>query len=90
MAKKNGVADTNISELKWPLSKFWDFVKDQGRDPKELWDRIKDVAVKSVISTASAMLKQQATFCPFSFLNREVFGMDILVDSDFKPWVKNF
>lgn len=58
MAKKNGV-DTSISELKWPLSKFWEFVEAQGRDPKELWDGIKDVAVKSVISTASAMLKQQ-------------------------------
>ncbi|KAI6177078.1 hypothetical protein M3Y97_00868200 [Aphelenchoides bicaudatus] len=87
LAKKNGVTDVDISRLKWPLSTFWEFVREQGRDPTDLWKKIKDVAVKAVISTASAMLKQQATVCPFSFLNREVFGMDILIDDDFKPWI---
>lgn len=88
LAKKNGITEIGISELKWTLDKFWDFVRDEGQNPDELWDRIKDVAVKSVISCASNILKQQMTFCPFSFLNREVFGMDILIDSDFKPWVR--
>lgn len=68
MAKKNGITGTNISDLKWTLPSFWDFVKEKEKDPDELWRRIKDVATKAVISTASSMLKQQVNFCPFSFL----------------------
>jgi len=76
-----------MSDLKWPLEKFWDFVRSEGKDPDELWRKIKDVAVKSVICCASSILKQQSAFCAFPFLNREVFGMDILIDSNFKPWI---
>uniref|UniRef100_A0A1I7SQI1 Tubulin polyglutamylase TTLL4 n=1 Tax=Bursaphelenchus xylophilus TaxID=6326 RepID=A0A1I7SQI1_BURXY len=85
-AEKNGITDGAV-ELKWRLSRFWKFVKENGKDPKVLWEKIKDVAIRAVISCVESVRKQQAVYCPYPFLNREVFGMDILVDSDYKPWI---
>ncbi|CAD5216442.1 unnamed protein product [Bursaphelenchus okinawaensis] len=85
-AEKNGVTNGAV-ELKWKLSRFWKFVKDNGRDPEELWGKIRDVSVRAVISCVESIRKQQNVYCQYPFLNRELFGMDILIDSDYKPWI---
>lgn len=66
-AEKNGITD-GTPELKWRLSKFWAFVRAQGRDPDQLWERIKDVAVRAVLSCAASIRKQQNIFCAYPFL----------------------
>lgn len=66
-AEKNGITD-GTPDLKWKLAKFWKYVSDQGRDPNELWDKIKDVAVRAVISCSEHIRKQQVIHSPFAHI----------------------
>ncbi|KAI6201291.1 Tubulin polyglutamylase TTLL4 [Aphelenchoides besseyi] len=86
LAKKNGVQDAR-SDLKWTLDKFREFVTKENRCWETLWTKIKDIAAKSIVSCLPYVLKQQAAYCEYPFLNRELFGMDILVDSNFEPYI---
>ena len=73
--------------FKWSLTAFCSHLEQVGIDMNLLWSRIYDVILKSIISgehyVLAAMKKLQ--------LHRnncfEVFGYDILLDSELKPWL---
>ncbi|KAI6241047.1 Tubulin-tyrosine ligase [Aphelenchoides fujianensis] len=87
LAKKNGVLDIGVTDLKWPIAKFREFVLSQGRCWTSLWEKIVDVSIKSIIACHSQILRQQANYPEFPFLNRELFGMDVILDKDYEPYI---
>ena len=62
-------------------------LKDCNVDDELLWERIHDICVKSIVSvepivrSASAMYQQGKNNC------FELFGFDILVEENMRPWL---
>merc|ERR1719228_1082751 len=72
---------------KWTLKSLWRHFDEEGIDHSEIWEKIKDLIVKTIISAENSMatLFQQNVGSRYSCY--ELFGFDILLDSRLKPWL---
>ncbi|TNN17190.1 Tubulin polyglutamylase TTLL4 [Schistosoma japonicum] len=72
---------------KWSLRAFWTYLKAKGISPTPIWSNIKDLVVKTVISTEAAFNTAVNTYCNHSISVHEIFGFDIFLDEDLQPWL---
>uniref|UniRef100_A0A3Q0KRK4 Tubulin tyrosine ligase-related n=1 Tax=Schistosoma mansoni TaxID=6183 RepID=A0A3Q0KRK4_SCHMA len=72
---------------KWSLRAFWTYLKTKGISPAPIWSNIKDVVVKTIISTEAAFNSAVNIYCNHSFSVHEIFGFDIFLDEDLQPWL---
>ncbi|XP_025207302.1 uncharacterized protein LOC112603094 [Melanaphis sacchari] len=73
---------------KWTLRSLWTYMENECKiDVKKLWESLKDLVVKTVISGESPM----SQMCRSNLTNRynayELFGIDVLFDKYLKPWI---
>uniref|UniRef100_A0A183AEA9 Tubulin--tyrosine ligase-like protein 9 n=1 Tax=Echinostoma caproni TaxID=27848 RepID=A0A183AEA9_9TREM len=59
----------------------------EGISPAPVWSSIKDVVVKTAISTEAAFNAAVSSYCNHSCSVHEVFGFDIFLDEDLQPWL---
>ncbi|TGZ63110.1 hypothetical protein CRM22_007090 [Opisthorchis felineus] len=83
---------SNSSDLaakghKWSLRALWVYFRSQGIAPAPVWSSIKDLVVKTAISTEAAFNTAMHSYCNHSYSVNEVFGFDIFLDEDLKPWL---
>ncbi|KAF5399082.1 Tubulin tyrosine ligase [Paragonimus heterotremus] len=72
---------------KWSLRTLWTYLRSQGVSPAPVWSNIKDVVVKTAISTEAAFNTAVYSYCNHSCSVHEVFGFDIFLDEDLQPWL---
>ncbi|CAH8631174.1 unnamed protein product [Dicrocoelium dendriticum] len=72
---------------KWSLRALWAYFKAQGISPTPIWSSIKDVVVKTAISTEAAFNAAINSYCNHSCSVHEVFGFDIFLDENLQPWL---
>ena len=58
---------------------LWSRLRDQGIDVDELWKDIKELCVKTLLSTGDEIPSQPNAF--------ELFGFDVIIDDECKPWL---
>lgn len=84
---KNTTATKDDEGSKWSIQALRKKYQEMGIDHEELWKKIEDLIIKTIISAEPSML---------SSLNRtpehrnncyELYGFDVLVDSNLKPWL---
>ncbi|KAF6768873.1 hypothetical protein AHF37_12099, partial [Paragonimus kellicotti] len=69
------------------LRTLWTYLRSQGVSPAPVWSNIKDVVVKTAISTEAAFNTAIYSYCNHSCSVHEVFGFDIFLDEDLQPWL---
>lgn len=77
--------DTSAS--KWSLSALFRYLESQKVNVNALWGRIYDIIIKSLLSIEPFVvdfLKKNQVHRSNCF---ELFGFDIIIDSDLKPWL---
>lgn len=90
--KKNAEYQANADETacqghKWALKALWSYLSQKGVNSDAIWEKIKDAVVKTIISSepyVTNLLKMYVR-CPYSC--HELFGFDIMLDENLKPWV---
>ncbi|XP_041856917.1 tubulin polyglutamylase TTLL4 isoform X2 [Melanotaenia boesemani] len=90
--KKNSEYQTNSDDKacqghKWALKALWQFLGSRGINTTVLWEKIKDIVIKTIIASelyVNSLLKMNVK-TPYSC--HELFGFDIMLDENLKPWI---
>ena len=64
---------------KLSIKRLWEILEDRGIDSKAVWERIKEVVIKTLMVVDEPIGHQANSF--------EVFGFDILLDESLRPWL---
>ncbi|XP_075222024.1 tubulin polyglutamylase TTLL5-like [Lycorma delicatula] len=72
---------------KWTLSALLRHLKKQGQDTALLMQRIEEAVVKALMATAPSIIAACKLFVPHSSNCFELYGFDILIDAELKPWL---
>ena len=79
----------SLHSCKWSLKRFWRYLNEHHKhvDTKRLWEEIIDIIIKTCISCEGPMYRLSHQFCKNDYTSYELFGFDIILDEDFKPWI---
>lgn len=90
--KKNSEYQSNSDDKacqghKWALKALWQYLGSQGINTTLIWEKIKDMVIKTIIASdpyVNSLVKMHVR-SPYSC--HELFGFDIMLDENLKPWV---
>ncbi|KAM7406948.1 hypothetical protein PAMA_002923 [Pampus argenteus] len=90
--KKNSEYQTNSDDKacqghKWALKALWQYLGSKGVNTTLIWEKIKDIVIKTIIASepyVNSLLKMHVR-TPYSC--HELFGFDIMLDENLKPWI---
>ncbi|XP_072253678.1 tubulin monoglutamylase TTLL4 [Leuresthes tenuis] len=90
--KKNSEYQTNSDDKacqghKWALKALWQYLGSKGVNTTLIWEKIKDIVIKTIIASepyVNSLLKMHVK-TPYSC--HELFGFDIMLDENLKPWI---
>ncbi|XP_014386544.1 PREDICTED: LOW QUALITY PROTEIN: tubulin polyglutamylase TTLL4 [Myotis brandtii] len=90
--KKNAEYQANADETacqghKWALKALWNYLSQKGVNSDAIWEKIKDVVVKTIISSEPYVTSLLKMYVRRPYSCHELFGFDIMLDENLKPWV---
>uniref|UniRef100_A0A8C9IW98 Tubulin tyrosine ligase like 4 n=1 Tax=Piliocolobus tephrosceles TaxID=591936 RepID=A0A8C9IW98_9PRIM len=90
--KKNAEYQANADEMacqghKWALKALWNYLSQKGVNSDAIWEKIKDVVVKTIISSEPYVTSLLKMYVRRPYSCHELFGFDIMLDENLKPWV---
>lgn len=91
--KESSKFDSNVSTnnqcigSKWSLSALRVYFKANNLDFEELWTKIKDIVVKTVITIEKQTNEKTKSMINYKNCLFEQYGFDVLVDANLRPWL---
>ncbi|PIC38692.1 hypothetical protein B9Z55_010615 [Caenorhabditis nigoni] len=85
LAEADGIANKPVP--KWALHQLWDYFDQMGVNSQKIQTEIEDVIVKAFISCEKPIREHMSRFLEQEFICYELFGIDIILDEDYKPWL---
>lgn len=79
----------SLHGCKWTLKRFWRYIKEHYDhvNVEDLWESIIDIIIKTIISCENPMTRFSHQNCKNDYSSYELFGFDIILDENFKPWI---
>ncbi|XP_028249913.1 tubulin monoglutamylase TTLL4 [Parambassis ranga] len=90
--KKNSEYQTNSDDKacqghKWALKALWQYLGSKGINTTPLWEKIKDIVIKTIIASEPYVNNLLKTHVRTPYSCHELFGFDIMLDENLKPWI---
>lgn len=90
--KKNTEYQANADETacqghKWAVKALWNYLSQKGVNSDAIWEKKKDVVVKTIISSEPYVTNLLKIYVRHPYSCHELFGFDIMLDENLKPWV---
>ncbi|TNN04444.1 hypothetical protein fugu_001473 [Takifugu bimaculatus] len=90
--KKNSEYQTNSDDKacqghKWALKALWEYLGSRGVNTTLIWEKIKDIVVKTIIASEPYVLSLMKINVESPYSCHELFGFDIMLDENLKPWI---
>ncbi|NWW42731.1 TTLL4 polyglutamylase, partial [Pedionomus torquatus] len=90
--KKNTEYKSNSDETacqghKWSLKALWTYLTQKGVDSKAIWEKIKDIVIKTIIASEPYVNSLVKMYVRRPYCCHELFGFDIMLDENLKPWI---
>ncbi|KAI0216174.1 Tubulin polyglutamylase TTLL4 [Lamellibrachia satsuma] len=80
--------DENVCQgHKWALKALWGYLKKYGVNTAAIWENIKDVVMKTVISSETFINSLVKSNVHRRYSCHELFGFDVFLDEALKPWI---
>lgn len=79
----------SLDGCKWTLKTFWRYLREKHPHVKvdQLWKSMIDIVIKTVISCEGPIFRLASQHCKNDYSAYELFGFDIILDQNFKPWI---
>ncbi|XP_048862885.1 tubulin polyglutamylase TTLL4 [Brienomyrus brachyistius] len=84
---QNNIDDKSCQGHKWSLKALWRYLGSKGVNTSQIWEKIKDIVIKTIVASdpyVNSLVKMHVR-SPYSC--HELFGFDIMLDENLKPWV---
>ncbi|XP_052000925.1 tubulin polyglutamylase TTLL5-like [Xyrauchen texanus] len=72
---------------KWSMSAMLRYLRQEGKDTTLLMGQVEDLIIKSVVSAEIHIATACKMFVPHRCNCFELYGFDVLIDSNLKPWL---
>ncbi|KAK2180874.1 hypothetical protein NP493_421g01044 [Ridgeia piscesae] len=80
--------DENVCQgHKWALKALWGYLKKYGINTTAIWENIKDIILKTVISSETFINSLVKSNVRRRYSCHELFGFDVFLDETLKPWI---
>lgn len=79
----------SLHGCKWTLKRFWRYLEEHHShvDTQLLQERIIDIIIKTIICCEGPITRLSHQNCKNDYTSFELFGFDIILDENFKPWI---
>ncbi|KAM6397325.1 tubulin monoglutamylase TTLL4 isoform 2-T3 [Pluvialis apricaria] len=90
--KKNTEYKSNSDETacqghKWALKALWSYLTQKGVNSEAIWEKIKDIVIKTIIASEPYVNSLMKMYVRRPYCCHELFGFDIMLDENLKPWI---
>ncbi|KAF5398660.1 hypothetical protein PHET_07903, partial [Paragonimus heterotremus] len=85
--KHNKHDETGVAGHKWKLETLWRYLLTRGINVEGLWLQLKDIVFKTLASVTNPISIMIDQHCRRRACAHELFGFDILLDENLKPWL---
>ncbi|XP_018091201.1 tubulin polyglutamylase TTLL4 isoform X2 [Xenopus laevis] len=72
---------------KWALKALWNYLNQKGFNSEQIWEKIKDIVIKTIIASDPYVNSLVKMYVQSPYCCHELFGFDIMLDENLKPWV---
>ncbi|XP_059676262.1 tubulin monoglutamylase TTLL4 isoform X3 [Gavia stellata] len=87
MEYKSNSDETACQGHKWALKALWNYLTQKGVNSEAIWEKIKDIVIKTIIASEPYVNSLVKTYVRRPYCCHELFGFDIMLDENLKPWI---
>ncbi|NXN79827.1 TTLL4 polyglutamylase, partial [Bombycilla garrulus] len=87
MEYKSNLDETACQGHKWALKALWSYLTQKGVNSEAIWEKIKDIVIKTIIASEPYVNSLVKMYVRRPYCCHELFGFDIMLDENLKPWI---